>query len=79
MNTVTIENKDYKIIYTFKTYYHAWECDGYGNVVEREGKRSIVLTSHGAPYLATKEELEQLIETYEQAISDTKEAIALIK
>ena len=79
MNRITIEKKGYKVIYTFKTYWHEWECDGYGYVVKRKGKHSIVLTSHGDPYLATKEELEQFIETYEQAITDTKEAIALLK
>ena len=65
----------FKVLMMFPTLYHGWECDTDGTVIESEGgKRHIILTSHGNPYVADEAELDQLIESYRNAIRLTEMA-----
>jgi hypothetical protein len=67
-------------IFIFKVYYSGWEVDYEGYVKQtKDGKNYIVLTDHGAKYVAKPEELRDLINEYENAITDTKNALMLVE
>lgn len=69
--------KKLKLLSCFDIAHVAWECDSIGYIVEEEDtkKRHIILTSHGAPYIAKVEELHEILEEYERLEYETKEAI----
>lgn len=74
-----IQNEYGTIICKFTILHHNWECDGFGYVVEKDGKRNIILTNHNKPYIATIEELRIKISDYKSAIQETERAIFLLK
>jgi len=79
MNDVIIDNgKPIGIIHEFKVYYHGWECDPWGWVVEQGGERFVVMTDHGDFYRADKNHLDDRILDYMIAIEETEKAIALL-
>jgi len=82
MKTYTEQNIERifgKIVSKFTILHHCWEGDGYGYVVEKEGKKILVLTNHSNPYAATKEEINLKIGEYKSAIQETERALFLIK
>ena len=74
-----IENEYGKIISRFPVLHHNWECDGFGYIVEKEGKRNVILSDHGKSYIASVEELQIKISDYRSAIQETERAIFLLK
>ena len=66
----------FKILDVIPVLYMGWECDQYAWVVRNKGKKYMVGTSHGSPYLMTRDELQKKIFEYEQAIVHTNKAIA---
>lgn len=72
-----LEDKFGDIIYKFPVLHHNWECDGYGYVVEKDGKRDIILSNHSNLYVSSVEELESKLAEYTKVKFDTKKAIAL--
>ena len=68
-----------KIVSKFTILHHCWDGDGYGYVVEKEGKKILVLTNHNNPYAATKEEINLKIGEYKSVIQETERALFLIK
>jgi hypothetical protein len=77
---ITIENKQYDILFIFTTLYKAWECDSEGLIVQDEKKQKyVVLTSHGSPYIANRDDLEDLIGSYYDVIVQTEKAIRILK
>jgi len=67
-----------EIVYKFPILHHNWECDGYGYVVEREGKRDIVLSNHSNLYISSIRELQSKLAEYIKITYDTKKAITLL-
>lgn len=68
-----------KKIFEFPVLYTGWECDGKGWIVEgKNGKRRILLTSHGMEYFGSQDELGGLISEYQSAIDKTREVLALL-
>lgn len=76
-STDQIDEKLGKIIFKFPVLHLGWEADGWGYVVEKEGKRDIILSDHGKFYTASIKELEQKLAEYTKVKFDTKKAIAL--
>lgn len=68
-----------KIVCKFPIFHHNWECDGTGFVVEKDGKRNLVLTDHNKPYIASAEDLHIKISDYKYAIQETERALFLLK
>ena len=74
-----IENEYGKIISRFPVLHHNWECDGLGYIVEKEGKRSVILSDHGKSYISSVEELHLKISDYKGVIQETERALFLLK
>lgn len=54
--------------------------DNVGKIIEdSSGKKHILLTSHGCPYLARPKEIETHIKEYEDATACMKKALTLLK
>jgi len=73
-----VENKFGKTIFRFPVLHLGWEADGWGYVVERDGKREIILSNHGTFYVASVKELELKIAEYTKVKFETKKAITLV-
>ena len=69
-----------KKIYEFPVLWSGWELDDKGWVVlDDSGNRVIVLTNHGAEYVASISELQEKIKRYKAAIEETEKAIAMVR
>ena len=66
------------IIYKFPVLHHNWECDGYGYIVEKEGKREVILSNHSNLYISSIQELQVKLAEYTKFTYDTKKAITLL-
>ena len=76
-----IINEDFEpegIIFSFDIYYSGWECDSKGWVVEQNGKRFIVLTSHGEFCKAERRHLFNFIGQYKKAINNMEKALEML-
>jgi hypothetical protein len=68
-----------KVIKKIDMYYSGWDCDSEAWVVENEkGERHCIGTNHGGQYVMSIAELKSFIETYEEAVKETNEAIDLL-
>lgn len=67
-----------RVLSRFQMAYVGWECDSKGFVVEDENKeRYIILTNHGSPYFAKREELVNQINLYQSWIANTTDALTV--
>jgi hypothetical protein len=77
-----IESKYGVIISKFPILHHEWEMDGYGYIVESsyylESSRDLILTDHGVPYKANKEDLSERLSKYKDVIQKTERAMFLL-
>ena len=67
-----------EIVFRFPILHHNWEGDGYGYIVDNEGKKMLVLTDHNKPYVAELSELHAKIAEYQIFISETENAIFIL-
>jgi hypothetical protein len=74
-----VEQNFGNIICKFPILHHEWELDGYGYIVEKDGKRSVILSDHNKCYTASIEDLNIKISDYRSAIQETERAIFLLK
>ncbi len=80
MNNENALKKFGEIIFKFDVLYSGWECDAEGYVVRTPlGVNKLILSNHGRWYEAEPDELSEFIKTYEDAISDSQKALALLK
>lgn len=82
MKTYTEQNIEKtfgKIVSKFNILNHCWEGDGHGYIVENDGKKILILTNHGNPYIGTISELNLKISEYKTIIQETERAIFLLK
>lgn len=68
-----------KIVSKISVLHHCWEGDGYGYIIEKEGKKILILTNHGNPYVATVSDLYSKISEYKTVIQETERAIFVLK
>ena len=73
-----VETKFGKTLFKFPVLHLGWEADGWGYVVERDGKREIILSNHGTFYVSSVKELESKIAEYTKVKFETKKAITLV-
>ncbi len=73
-----VETKFGKTLFKFPVLHLGWEADGWGYIVERDGKREIILSNHGNLYVASVKELESKIAEYTEVKFKTKKAIDLV-
>lgn len=67
-----------KCLLVFTVLHEGWEMDNEGRVLEHEGERFIVLTSHGREYKATTREVEEKAAQYRNVLAQTEAALALL-
>lgn len=73
-------NKKFIVLYEFTLAWVAWECDSEGAVVKDENENKyLILTQHGSPYIASKDDLLKQIADYQNLISDTRKAITYLE
>lgn len=63
----------------FEIAHVGWECDSKGWVVELAGKRHLILTNHGSPYIAQARELRDRLKVYAGLVSVTVDALQLLE
>lgn len=74
-----VKPEEDKKIFTFKIYYHLWDCDGWGWIYEKpDGTRYLVVTDHGDMQIVNGKGLEKKLKEYESIIADTKKALDLL-
>ena len=63
----------------FRVLHQGWECDPWGWVATRpDGASTVLLTDHGVLFEAALEDLQELLQQYEQAITETHEAMTMV-
>ncbi len=63
----------------FPVLHQGWECDPWGWVATRpDGASTVLLTDHGVLFEATPEDLQELLRQYDQAITETHAAMAMV-
>lgn len=63
------------IVREFKVYYHGWGSDGIGYVVERNGRKCVVLTNHGTTYFADTTQLAAMALELVDAVAILNEVV----
>jgi hypothetical protein len=70
-----IEERQFKELFRFRILYDGWEMDNEGYVCEAEdGGKVLILTSHGNPYVAEADELDDFIATHQSALDGLRAA-----
>lgn len=72
---VTVNEQNFVAESVIDVYWCGWECDDKAWLVNDNGQKKIVTSSHGQKYFADKSFLEEKIKEYEQAIYKTKEML----
>lgn len=67
-----------KLRLRFDIAHVGWECDSNGWVVEQAGKRHLILTNHGSPYIAQPRVLAALVTKYAALITATAAALDVL-
>ena len=73
-------NKNFVTLSNFPVAHVGWECDSNGYIVEDYDtkERFVVLTNHGAPYIAEAQELHSKLIEYEDLASDLRYALDIL-
>ena len=68
-----------KIIKDFPVLWQGWECDSKWYLCETEsGKKVLVETNHGSPFISTVESLEEKINEYKEVLAETEEVMRIL-
>lgn len=68
-----------KLVKKFVVLWEGWESDSAAWVIDdRDGKRHLVATSHGAAFVATKEFLEERMAFYQNVYGESLAALNLL-
>ena len=68
-----------KKIYEFPVLWSGWEMDGKGWIaLDDNGNPVIILTNHGAEYVASIDELQENIKRYRAAIEATEKVLTMV-
>jgi hypothetical protein len=68
------------VLFEFRRAFPGWECDSKGWIVmDKNGKKVVVLTNHGGPYIGNDLEIKDDIARYEELINGAEEALNTLK
>lgn len=68
-----------KKLYEFPILWSGWELDEKGWVaLDNSGQKVIILTNHGAEYVASIDDLQKHLQRYKEATEATKKAIKMV-
>lgn len=59
----------------FPVLYSGWECDHTAFVYDYKGQLFLILSNHGAPYIADLSDLREKIEEYEEVLAASRKAL----
>ena len=69
-----------KIIAEIPVLWQGWECDSKWYLCETEnGKKVLVETNHGSPFISTVESLEEKINEYREVLAESEEIMKILK
>lgn len=72
--------RDYLVLDTFPVYWSGWECDATGWICEdRSGYTVIILSNHGAKYVANESEVVELAEEWQTAAMTLVKAVEMAR
>jgi hypothetical protein len=76
---MSINLKDYEIIYSFPVMWSGWECDDVAHIaLNKQGERVLLFGSHTGFYEHTVGTLIEKMEEYTEAIDKTLKAIKIL-
>lgn len=79
MQPIEIGEQVYTPITSFDFAHVGWESDAIGWIAtDPHGNKVIVLTNHGQPYIAPREELANQIAWYKKLVDSTQQALDLL-
>lgn len=76
--TISVSGKECSVLFEFDVMYIAWECDSKAWIVLCDGVKRVVHSDHGSKYFSNVKELEEFIESYEEATKQARHAISLM-
>ena len=69
-----------KIIKDFPVLWRGWECDSKWYLCETEnGKKVLVETNHGSPFISTADSIEEKINEYKEVLAESEEVLRILK
>ena len=78
-NEVFFQKNKLTFLKQFSVLHEGWECDYIGYVCKNDrGENVLVLTNHGQPYIANKQELKDKIEEYKKVIKESEDSLSLL-
>jgi len=77
--TLTIQDKQYPVVYSFPIMYLGWASDNVGYVVLDGDKHRMATTNHGTPCFMRDKDIDAIQEELEDAQTGLTAALALCK
>ena len=74
-----IEKQFGSVIFEFEIPHIGWELDSKVWICEKDGKRKLVLSDHGKPYVASVAELSENVNSLNDVIIKMNRAIEYLK
>lgn len=75
---ITVEDKQYEVVKKIEVLWSGWECDEYAYAVKTDTGIKLVISDHGAKMFAKSNFLEERINAYKSAMTETEEMLKLI-
>lgn len=73
-----LKTQNFSVLHRFKVMYTDWDSDTEVAIVVANGKRQVVMTTHGWPYVASMRELTGFLSEYAKATRELCRAIELL-
>jgi hypothetical protein len=69
-----------EILFTFDELWCGWESDDKAWIVRfTDGRKAVIETNHGTPFISCPGSLRNKIKEYEYAITETQRAIEMVE
>lgn len=75
---ITVEDKKYEVVKKIEVLWSGWECDEYAYAVKTDTGIKLVISDHGEKMFAKSNFLEERINAYKSAMTETEEMLKLI-
>lgn len=75
---ITVEDKQYEVVKKIEVLWCGWECDEYAYAVKTDTGIKLVISDHGTKLFAKSNFLEERINAYKSAMTETEEMLKLI-
>lgn len=76
---IEVDGKKFKALKAISVYWSGWECDGTAWLVQDGKEMRLVTSDHGSLKFTDKSFLQEKLQEYKQAISDTEDLLSMLK